>query len=108
MARVAGPYARNASNLLRCSLTAIRVTLPDLAMTGARWCRNQTMAASTTIEQLLDLDSLLNTEDIELRTMVGPFGEQRLRPFVADWFETGEVPVRELAVEIGKLGLLGM
>jgi glutaryl-CoA dehydrogenase len=66
------------------------------------------MAASTTIEHLLDLDSLLNTEDIELRTMVRQFGEQRLRPFVAEWFESGVVPVRELAAEIGKLGLLGM
>jgi glutaryl-CoA dehydrogenase len=66
------------------------------------------MAASTAIEHLLDLDSLLNTEDIELRTMVRQFGEQRLRPFVADWFESGDVPVRELAIEIGKLGLLGM
>ena len=40
--------------------------------------------------------------------MVRQFGEQRLRPHIAEWFETGEVPVRELAVEIGKLGLLGM
>jgi len=40
--------------------------------------------------------------------MVREFGEQRLRPHIAEWFETGDVPVRELAVEIGKLGLLGM
>jgi glutaryl-CoA dehydrogenase len=63
---------------------------------------------STTIESLLDLDSLLSAEDLELRTMVRRFGEQRLRPYIADWFETGDVPVRDLAVEIGKLGLLGM
>jgi glutaryl-CoA dehydrogenase len=63
---------------------------------------------ATTIETLLDLDSLLTAEDVELRTMVRQFGEQRLRPYVAEWFESGEVPVRELAVEIGKLGLLGM
>ncbi len=63
---------------------------------------------STTIESLLDLDSLLSPEDLELRTMVRQFGEQRLRPHIAEWFETGEVPVRDLAVEIGKLGLLGM
>jgi glutaryl-CoA dehydrogenase len=63
---------------------------------------------STTIESLLDLDSLLTSEDLELRTMVRQFGEQRLRPHIAEWFETGEVPVRDLAVEIGKLGLLGM
>lgn len=64
--------------------------------------------ATTTIESLLDLDSLLSAEDRDLRTMVREFGEQRLRPHIAEWFETGSVPVRELAVEIGKLGLLGM
>ena len=63
---------------------------------------------STTIESLLDLDTLLTPEDLELRTMVRQFGESRLRPHIAEWFETGEVPVRDLAVEIGKLGLLGM
>jgi glutaryl-CoA dehydrogenase len=63
---------------------------------------------STTIESLLDLDTLLTPEDLELRTMVRQFGESRLRPHIAEWFETGDVPVRDLAVEIGKLGLLGM
>ena len=63
---------------------------------------------TTSIESLLDLDSLLTAEDLELRGVVRRFGDQRLRPHVAEWFETGEVPVRELAQEIGKLGLLGM
>src|SRR4029079_147887 len=62
----------------------------------------------TRIEDLLDLDSLLTPEDIELRQTVRRFGEQRLRPHIADWFEAGEVPVRELAADLGKLGLLGM
>ncbi|AFM18806.1 acyl-CoA dehydrogenase [Mycolicibacterium chubuense NBB4] len=65
-------------------------------------------AGATTIESLLDLDSLLSEEDRDLRTMVRQFGEQRLRPHIAEWYEAGEVPVRELAPEIGKLGLLGM
>jgi glutaryl-CoA dehydrogenase len=63
---------------------------------------------ATRIEDLLDLDSLLMPEDIELRQTVRRFGEQRLRPHVADWFEAGEVPVRELAADLGKLGVLGM
>ena len=62
----------------------------------------------TRIEDLLDLDSLLTPEDIELRQTVRRFGEQRLRPHIADWFEAGEVPVRELAADLGKLGVLGM
>ncbi|MDA2892689.1 acyl-CoA dehydrogenase family protein [Mycolicibacterium sp. BiH015] len=64
--------------------------------------------ATATIESLLDLDSLLSAEDRDLRTMVREFGEQRLRPHIAEWFEAGHVPVRDLAAEIGKLGLLGM
>jgi glutaryl-CoA dehydrogenase len=63
---------------------------------------------ATTIETLLDLDSLLSAEDLELRAMVRQFGDQRLRPHIAEWFESGEVPVRDLAAELGKLGLLGM
>ncbi|OBB58022.1 acyl-CoA dehydrogenase [Mycobacterium sp. 852013-51886_SCH5428379] len=51
---------------------------------------------------------MLTPEDRELRETVRRFGEQRLRPYVAEWFEAGEVPVRELATEFGKLGLLGM
>src|SRR5918997_6296942 len=66
------------------------------------------MGATARIEDLLDVDSLLTPEDIELRQTVRRFGEQRLRPFISDWFEKGEVPVRELASDIGKLGLLGM
>ena len=66
------------------------------------------LPTTITIESLLDLDSLLSAEDLDLRSMVRQFGEQRLRPHIAEWFETGHVPVRDLAVEIGKLGLLGM
>src|SRR4029078_8223823 len=62
----------------------------------------------TRIEDLLDLDSLLTPEDIELRETIRRFGEQRLRPHIAEWFEAGEVPVRELAADLGKLGILGM
>ncbi|EHI14354.1 acyl-CoA dehydrogenase domain-containing protein [Mycolicibacterium thermoresistibile ATCC 19527] len=60
------------------------------------------------MDDLLDLDALLTPEDIELRDTVRRFGEQRLRPHVADWFESGQIPVRELAADLGKLGLLGM
>jgi hypothetical protein len=43
----------------------------------------------TRIEDLLDLDSLLTPEDIELRQTVRRFGEQRLRPHIAEWLEAG-------------------
>jgi len=66
------------------------------------------MGTAAGIEDLLDVDSLLSAEEIELRNTVRRFGEQRLRPHVAEWFETGDVPARELAADLGKLGLLGM
>jgi glutaryl-CoA dehydrogenase len=66
------------------------------------------MAATARIEDLLDVDSLLAPEEVELRQTVRRFGEQRLRPYVAEWFESAEIPVRELAADLGKLGLLGM
>ena len=66
------------------------------------------MGTAARIEDLLDVDCLLSAEEIELRATVRRFGEQRLRPHVAEWFEAGEVPARELAADLGKLGLLGM
>ena len=66
------------------------------------------MSATARINNLLDLDALLTPEDKELRETIRRFGEQRLRPHIAEWFESGEVPVRELAADLGKLGILGM
>ncbi|HME48329.1 acyl-CoA dehydrogenase family protein [Mycobacterium sp.] len=60
------------------------------------------------VDDLLDIDAMLSPEDIELRNTVRRFGEQRLRPHIAEWFEAGEVPARELAADFGKLGLLGI
>jgi len=66
------------------------------------------MGIAARIEDLLEIDSSLSAEEIELRNTVRRFGEQRLRPHIADWFESGEMPARELAADLGKLGLLGM
>ena len=57
---------------------------------------------------LLDTDSLVADEDRAMRDTVRAFVDDRLRPEIAGWYETGEVPVRDLALEFGKLGLLGM
>ncbi|MFF0491518.1 acyl-CoA dehydrogenase family protein [Nocardia sp. NPDC004068] len=61
-----------------------------------------------TVEELFAIDSLLTDTERQIRDTVRLFGEQRLRPHVADWFEAGAFPARELAPELGKLGLLGM
>ncbi|MFB9545228.1 acyl-CoA dehydrogenase family protein [Micromonospora sagamiensis] len=57
---------------------------------------------------LLDLDSLLGEEERQIRAVVRRLVDDRVRPYVADWYERGEVPARELAREFGRLGLLGM
>ena len=57
---------------------------------------------------LLDLDASLSEEERQIRAVVRRLVDDRVRPHVADWYEDGQVPARELAREFGKLGLLGM
>ena len=57
---------------------------------------------------LLDFDSLLSDEERDVRALARRVADDRVRPFVAGWYEDGHVPVRDLAREFGKLGLLGM
>ncbi|MET8256573.1 acyl-CoA dehydrogenase family protein [Micromonospora sp. NPDC005205] len=57
---------------------------------------------------LLDLDPSLSEEERQIRDVVRQLVDDRVRPHVADWYEDGRVPARELAREFGKLGLLGM
>ncbi len=57
---------------------------------------------------LFALDGLLDDEERAIRDTVHRFGIDRLRPHVTEWYESGEVPARELAKELGALGLLGM
>jgi glutaryl-CoA dehydrogenase len=58
--------------------------------------------------ELLALDSLLSEEERAIRDTVRQFGDDRLRPHVAEWFESGTIPAREMAKELGSLGVLGM
>ncbi len=55
----------------------------------------------------LDLDALLDDDERLLRDTVRQFVGDRILPEVADWFELGTFP-REMAKEMGALGLLGM
>jgi glutaryl-CoA dehydrogenase len=56
---------------------------------------------------LLRIDEELSEEERLVRDTVRAFAAERILPFIADWFEAGTLP-RELAPELGKLGLLGM
>jgi len=57
---------------------------------------------------LLDLDSLLSEEERAIRDVVRDYVEASIKPQVGDWFEEGAIPARELALELGSLGVLGM
>jgi len=61
-----------------------------------------------TLTQLFELDSLLSDEEIEIRSTVRKFVTERIRPHVPEWFEAARIPARELAEELGGLGVLGM
>jgi glutaryl-CoA dehydrogenase len=66
------------------------------------------MADRTLPLDLLDLDALHSEEELQVRSMVRRVVDDLVRPHVADWYEQGRVPVRELTKEFGTLGLLGM
>src|SRR3954462_904691 len=65
------------------------------------------MAAVAPLD-LLDLDTLLTDEERDIRALTRRVADDRVRPEVAGWYEQGRAPGRELALEFGKLGLLGM
>jgi glutaryl-CoA dehydrogenase len=57
---------------------------------------------------LLAIDTLLSDEERDIRDTVRAMGERDLRPQVAEWFGQGVIPARELARQLGELGVLGM
>lgn len=63
--------------------------------------------STTNTSDVLALDSLLGSEELELREKVRDFTDQRIRPNIARWYEDAVFP-RELPAELGELGVLGM
>ncbi len=61
-----------------------------------------------TTDELFGVDELIAEEDRDIRDTVRRFVEDRVRPELAGWFESGALPVRDLAQELGRLGVLGM
>jgi glutaryl-CoA dehydrogenase len=57
---------------------------------------------------LFAIDDLLDDEERATRDLVRRYVDDRVRPHIADWYESGTVPARELSKELGGLGLLGM
>jgi len=57
---------------------------------------------------LLGLSTLHSDEEREISSTVRRLLDDQVRPHIAQWYEDGRVPARDLAREFGKLGLLGM
>ena len=58
---------------------------------------------------LVDIDSVLTDDELAVRATVRQVCHDVVDPYIADWYERGELPTaRELALEFGKVGLLGM
>jgi len=59
-------------------------------------------------DDLIGINAVLSAEEREIRDTVRSVVQRRIKPHIASWYEDGELPARELAVELGELGLLGM
>jgi glutaryl-CoA dehydrogenase len=57
---------------------------------------------------LFAIDHLLSEEERAIRDVVREFVDTEVRPNVADWFDAGAIPARDLAKQLGTLGVLGM
>ncbi len=69
--------------------------------------KNPIGAGATNPRDFLDVDAELTSDERLLRDTVRQFVGDRILPNVAEWFEEGYFP-REMAKEMGSLGLLGM
>ena len=57
---------------------------------------------------LLDVERELTLEQREIQAVTKQYVLDRIKPNIGSWFETGQIPARELAKELGEIGLLGM
>jgi glutaryl-CoA dehydrogenase len=65
-------------------------------------------APAINADDFLRIDALLSDEERMIRDTVRSYVRERLLPDVADWFERGTLPSKEVARGLGELGLLGM
>lgn len=66
------------------------------------------MSSTQNPTSLFGIDALLTEEERAMQETVARFAADRLRPHLASWYEEGGIPARELALEFGDLGVLGM
>jgi glutaryl-CoA dehydrogenase len=58
--------------------------------------------------RLLEIERELNAEQKAIQAVVRKFVIDRIKPNIANWFESGDIPAQDLAKELGTIGLLGM
>lgn len=58
--------------------------------------------------ELFATDTLIDPDERAMAASVRKVLDDTVRPHLQEWYDAGEVPVRELAPTLGELGLLGM
>lgn len=69
---------------------------------------SRTVTEPMSPDALVGIDTLLSDEERQIRDTVRTLVKRRIAPEIATWYENGELPARDLARELGELGLLGM
>ena len=65
-------------------------------------------ATPQSLDHLFAIDGLLSEEERAIRDVVRAYVTDSIAPHIADWFDAGHIPARELARDLGALGVLGM
>ncbi len=71
-------------------------------------CNTAQVTAHHALDKLTAIDSLLSEEERDLVSSVRSYADDKLRPHLPEWYESGHIPAREIAQELGGLGVLGM
>ncbi|MFM2437882.1 MAG: hypothetical protein RLZ55_699, partial [Actinomycetota bacterium] len=61
-----------------------------------------------TPDELFAIDTLLSEDERAMRDVVRDIVDREVRPHIRGWFADGALPARELARQLGEVGLLGM
>lgn len=57
---------------------------------------------------LMQVESRLSEEQKAIQNVVRNFAAKELKPNISTWYEEGNLPARDLAKELGGIGVLGM
>ncbi|MFC0314568.1 acyl-CoA dehydrogenase family protein [Gordonia phosphorivorans] len=63
---------------------------------------------TTTLNELFAVDRLFDEDELAIAGTVRDYVKRDIAPSLAQWYEEGQIPARELARGLGELGVLGM